>query len=491
MYVLKSNDPYCHICGELHANNAHFNFTQYGCIFKMMGGTCGENKFPVVGRIHLPPDIREMLGGDVQHARKMDLLNGDVGLSKAYAQLWGSELKFINAKGEGFMWDVDKRLWLEVEPVFVRQTVALRLLSEVGYYIRQVNLEIADFEKDNPQPYDAETALELHAIRDKKKEMCSVQHSLQMARTTKGILEYLVPKLADYKFATQVNRSAHELPVKDGLVLNLKTLETKARRISDHFSFELPVAYNASDCRPQALKFFQGICNGDEELLSFLQRLLGYTLTGEVSVRSLFVLWGDGCNGKSTLINLTKRILGRFYTAISEDVLIQRVRRSGATPELIPLVSAGPAVFSESEDESKLHSTRIKNLTGADDISARDLYAKQVTFRPQAKLFMMTNHLPKFDFRDRAMVDRLKLIPFTARFEPTPENNQFVQELETDHLDEVFSWLAEGSRQFYEGGIGDIPKCCTAQMQDYIEANDNVARFMTAFFKLCSKTLSS
>ena len=72
-----------------------------------------------------------------------------------------------------------------------------------------------------------------------------------------------------------------------------------------------------------------------------------------------------------------------------------------------------------------------------------------------------------------------KLIPFTARFEPSPENNQFVQQLESDHLDEVFSWIAEGSRQFYEGGVGDIPKCCTVSMQDYISANDNVARFMS------------
>ena len=78
------------------------------------------------------------------------------------------------------------------------------------------------------------------------------------------------------------------------------------------------------------------------------------------------------------------------------------------------------------------------------------------------------------------MIDRLKLIPFTARFEPTPQNNKFVQELEADHLDEVFSWIVEGARQFYADGIGAIPECCTVQMQQYIDSNDNVASFMSA-----------
>ena len=168
--------------------------------------------------------------------------------------------------------------------------------------------------------------------------------------------------------------------------------------------------------------------------------------------------------------------------------MINRERRGGATPELIPLITARLAVFSESESGAKLNSTRIKNLTGSDKISARQLYGKQITFRPQAKLFMMTNHLPDFDFRDRAMVDRVKLIPFKARFEVTPENTRFVDDLRKEHLSEMFSWIAEGSRLFYESGMGEIPKCCVETLESFVDENDNVARFIAAEFEVVDGT---
>ena len=319
-----------------------------------------------------------------------------------------------------------------------------------------------------------------------------VQRSLRMAKTSKGILDYLLPLTKDYDFVKKVNRCPHELPVAGGRVLDLKTLESRPRTREDLFSFEMPVTYEQAATRPNCERFFQGteestnkgVCHGDQKLLSFMQRLLGYALTGEVDVRSLFILWGSGQNGKSSLIDVMKAIQGEYFTQISEKVLINQERRGGATPELMPLVTARLAVFSESEDGAKLNSTRIKNLTGSDDISARQLYAKQVTFRPQAKLFMMTNHLPDFDFRDRAMLDRVKLIPFRARFEVNAANTKFVRSLMKEHLNEVFSWIAEGARAYYAEGIGDIPECCSEVLADYIEEQDTVAAFIQTLVKV-------
>ena len=82
------------------------------------------------------------------------------------------------------------------------------------------------------------------------------------------------------------------------------------------------------------------------------------------------------------------------------------------------------------------------------------------------------------------MVDRVKLIPFKARFEVTPENTRFVGSLRKGHLSEVFSWIVEGSKLFYESGMGEIPKCCIEQMESYIDEEDNVARFIAAEFEV-------
>ena len=82
------------------------------------------------------------------------------------------------------------------------------------------------------------------------------------------------------------------------------------------------------------------------------------------------------------------------------------------------------------------------------------------------------------------MVDRVKLIPFKARFDVTPENTRFVDSLRKEHLSEVFSWIVEGSQLFYESGMGEIPKCCVEQMEAYIDEEDNVARFIDAEFEV-------
>jgi phage/plasmid-associated DNA primase len=78
------------------------------------------------------------------------------------------------------------------------------------------------------------------------------------------------------------------------------------------------------------------------------------------------------------------------------------------------------------------------------------------------------------------MVDRVKLIPFKARFAVTPENTHFVDSLRKEHLSEVFSWIVEGSRLFYASGMGEVPKCCIETLEEYVDEADNVARFVAA-----------
>jgi phage/plasmid-associated DNA primase len=86
------------------------------------------------------------------------------------------------------------------------------------------------------------------------------------------------------------------------------------------------------------------------------------------------------------------------------------------------------------------------------------------------------------------MVDRVKLIPFSARFSVTSENTRFVDSLRKEHLSEMFSWIAEGLKLFYEFGMGEIPKCCIEQMEAYIDEEDNVARFIAAEFEVVGGT---
>ena len=94
-------------------------------------------------------------------------------------------------------------------------------------------------------------------------------------------------------------------------------------------------------------------------------------------------------------------------------------------------------ILPESEKEEKINSKRVKTITGDDEISARHLYAHIVKFKTQCKPIFPTNFKPTIDIEDKAILDRIKLIPFLANFEKTKTNSDYITKLQTNHLDEL------------------------------------------------------
>jgi hypothetical protein len=184
VYVLRNNDPHCHICGEKHDgsgalsnNKSYFNFTQRGCTFKMMGATCGEKQYPEVGRIHLPREIRELLGDDsVPHATPVELAAGDLGIAAVYLRLFGADMKFIDAKGNAFMWNDDKRLWVESGPLFVRHHIAVTFQAEVKYHIAKSEMEMRDLNLE--RPWGEEAVARYAQLGETRSNMIKVAHRM-------------------------------------------------------------------------------------------------------------------------------------------------------------------------------------------------------------------------------------------------------------------------------------------------------------------------
>ena len=189
-----------------------------------------------------------------------------------------------------------------------------------------------------------------------------------------------------------------------------------------------------------AKTFFSNVFSGDENLVDYMRRFMGYLLTGEISSRDIHILWGGGSNGKSTLIKILTKIMGKFSSALSEDVMKHKVA-IGASPELIPLMTARVGILPESGKEEELNPKRIKSITGDDTISARALYGQPVEFSTQCKLILATNFKPKIDTDDDAILARLKTIPFTAKFDNTQANVAYVDDLVANHIDEFFTWF--------------------------------------------------
>jgi len=370
-----------------------------------------------------------------------DVLRGDVGLADAFYRLYArANVRTVDERGNAYEWDEARRIWRKQAPIYVRNKMPEVLEPVLAAMERRLRARLKRADGEDP------------ALAGQLKRLRRLQASVLMSTTTKGVLEVLLSKTRDEDLEARLDRRPDALPIRGGRLLDLRTLEVRPRTREDLFSFELDVDFQGRGAYPHAERFFTEIACGDRDLVRVLQRLLGYCLTGEISERALFIWWGEGRNGKSTVVDLMKRILGRMYSAIDERVLMQQERRGGATPELMPLLAARLAVLSEIGQHERLNARRVKELTGGDDVSARALYGHQLTFRPRCKLVMLTNHRPDVDVGDQALVDRIRLVPFLARFDVSRENKAYVDALMTEHLDEMFSWVAEGARGWYREG---------------------------------------
>jgi putative DNA primase/helicase len=156
----------------------------------------------------------------------------------------------------------------------------------------------------------------------KIKQVQKIIQKLKNASFLKSILTLYVSEFQDDEFESKINSEKFITPIKNGKVIDLRTKEIRTREKTDFFSFECPV--KLVEDTSMALKFLDSLSGGQKDHTDYLIRLCGYFMTGDVSHRGFYISWGVGCNGKSSLINILKSILGKFFVSISEDVFIKK-----------------------------------------------------------------------------------------------------------------------------------------------------------------------
>jgi putative DNA primase/helicase len=184
-------------------------------------------------------------------------------------------------------------------------------------------------------------------------------------------------------------------------------------RAPDHLHTKVaPVQYAGPHARAELFeRFVADIFRGDDDLIAYVQRLFGYCLTGWTREHALFVFHGPGRNGKTTLAELFKRVLGSYASALNVTALLAG-RESSTTSELAALRGARHATTAEAADEARFAGELIKLWTGGDTVQVWALYSTPIEFRPTAKLLLVTNALPRLNDRDAALWARIQAVPF-------------------------------------------------------------------------------
>jgi putative DNA primase/helicase len=196
-------------------------------------------------------------------------------------------------------------------------------------------------------------------------------------------------------------------------VLDLRTGQLKPFNSANYLTRMAGTAYDPKAKCVRFTRFLQEVFAGDPELIDFVQRFAGYTLTGLTEEQCFLFLQGTGSNGKSTLIQILLQLLGDYARNTPTETLLAKYVSSSVNNDLARLQGARMVAAIESNPNRQLDEALIKQITGGDRITARFLYAEYSEFKPQFKLWFVANHPPRLRSTDDALWRRIHVLPFS------------------------------------------------------------------------------
>jgi putative DNA primase/helicase len=232
--------------------------------------------------------------------------------------------------------------------------------------------------------------------------------------------------------------------------------------------------YAKSEC-PNFEAFLGDIFEDDLDLIGYVQRAIGYSLTGSTSEQCLFILIGDGANGKSTFINVINKLLGDYSKAASSQTLVAK-GSSSIGDDLVDLVSARLISVSETEAGEALAEAKIKQMTGGDVLKGRPLYGSWLEFSIIGKIFLATNSLPQINNTDHGIWRRIQAIPFNRTFTAEQQDKDLGIKL-TAELSGILNWAIKGCLAWQEQGLNP-PQVVLDQVRAYKTEMDSIAQFI-------------
>lgn len=272
--------------------------------------------------------------------------------------------------------------------------------------------------------------------------------------------------------AGQLDASDHLIGVANG-VLDLRSGQLRPGAPADLMTQRTCVAYYAAARAPRWERFLQEVFAGDADLIAFIQRAAGYSLTGETREQCYFQCYGTGANGKSTLLQILRELAGE-YAKEAPFTTFEFSRQGNATYDLAELRGARLVLSSETGDSARLNEARIKAVTGGDTVTARFLYQSNFTYTPRFKLWFASNHKPQIRGTDTGIWRRVRLIPFTVSFKRRADKD-LIHELRAE-LPGILAWAVRGALAWYCDGLGEPQRVLDAT-EDYRAESDLFGHF--------------
>lgn len=237
--------------------------------------------------------------------------------------------------------------------------------------------------------------------------------------------------------------------------------------------------YDSSGKKPEKwLQFLDDITNGNKELQEYIQRSVGYSISGSTQEQCAYFLYGIGNNGKSTFLDTLADLLGNYSSNAQPETLMMNSKsgNTGANSDIARLKSARFVTSEEPTEGVRLNEGLIKQLTGGSKITCRFLYGDEFEYTPEFKIWIATNHKPVIRGTDVGIWRRIKLIPFEVNISADKVDKNLKYKLR-DEFPQILHWAVEGCMKWKKYGLQE-PDCVAEATKDYRKEMDLIAGFV-------------
>ena len=376
----------------------------------------------------------------------------DTGNAERFVDLFGDKIRYCYTDKRWYYYD-GKRWCTDYSGTAMRLTDGA---------IEAMKLELKDYLAEGGEESDMYKSFKKHvktsrSHKSKENMLKEVQHNVP-----------LMPK--------QLDRRKFALNTPNG-VIDLKTGKLYAHKAEYYLSkiTETEIG-NSADC-PLWERFLDEIFEGDKDLIRYVQKAVGYTLTGETVEQCAFFLYGTGRNGKSTFIDIIREIMGSYAANIQpESLMVKSSAGSAINSDIARLKGARLVTSVEPNEGVRLNEGLIKQLTGDDTVTARKLYGEEFEFKPEFKLWMATNHKPTIRGTDTGIWRRIHLIPFNACIPLEKVDKDLKQKLRSE-LPQIFRWALDGCLLWQKEGLRQ-PASVMDAVREYRREMDVITAFI-------------
>lgn len=366
----------------------------------------------------------------------------DVGLARRLVLECNGTLRYVKEWKSWLAWD--GRRWLQDDGL-AAQHVAKRVGDELWR-------EAADL--------PAERREVVAGFVKAASSARAIDAAVKLARSEPGVVVA----------AEELNRHDYLLNCLNGTV-NLLTAEKRPAAPADLLTHLAAVEFDEKASAPTWRKFVADVTNGNAELASFLQRSCGLLLSGDVTEQVLWLHYGEGRNGKSTMLTVLSEILGTYAGPAPLDMLLVKNRSKEVETQFGALAGRRLVTAVEADSGVRFSEATVKLLTGGDTVLARRLYENPWPLRPTWKLHVAANHKPAVRGTDEGIWRRLMLTPWLCRFEGAKEDKRLKEKLLAERSG-VLNWCLSGFIQWREQGGLRPPACVLAATEEYRGEND-------------------